>query len=373
MTLSLLLTEEMRRSTAEEGRSFSFTDCSTIIIPTPECPEEIRFVSIDDPDDLIDVPDPGHVFLTATDIMDPSWTISLKVGQNGLMSVPSNVRVLTVKAEGIDQNVQAYSDLPFLASGNTPAQQRYLALSKVRLQNARETGAAEIVMSVQGTDNFSANYPNRWSFFFDNRTVSNITWKSVLSLFATLNEGEEAQNAIERAFPNGVISKTRRQQGADGAAYEVPDVNYANRIYYFTNMKSWGLKGKNDGAAANYFPVLPLGSASYRLMLLEKDKLFPWGSYKYFSRRRKSDPWVGTVQTFDASTGSYSSVTTRHANKSHKWGSSDDVILESGVRRLNTTNVLNRMGGDLNSLFQATYQDHLYEFRTVKNRLVVQE
>lgn len=71
LTLSLLLTEEMRRSTAEEGRSFSFTDCSTIIIPTPECPEEIRFVSIDDPDDLIDVPDPGHVFVTATDIMDP--------------------------------------------------------------------------------------------------------------------------------------------------------------------------------------------------------------------------------------------------------------------------------------------------------------
>ena len=138
-------------------------------------------------------------------------------------------------------------------------------------------------------------------------------------------------------------------------------------------MKSWGLKGKNDGAAANYFPVLPLGSASYRLLLLEKDKLFPWGSYKYFSRRRKSDPWVGTVQTFDASTGSYSPVTTRHANKSHTWGSSDDVILESGARRLNTTNANIRMNGNLDSFFQAKYQDHLYEFRTVKNRLVVQE
>lgn len=374
LTLSLLNTASQERASGDVP-SLSNRNCDNIVIPTPECPDGgIHFVSMDDPDDLLDAPDTGYIWVRATDINNPSWSVNLKVGATGVFDVPGNVQVVALGVESSDDRIEGHSDLPFLAAGTGPTEQRYLALSKLRLESNAESGGSEIVMSVQATDNFSTNYPKRWGFFFDNRVVGHVTVKNVVGLFGDIVEGERVADAIERAFPNGIRTRTRRQQAADGGAYEVPDVDRERQLYSFTNMKSWGLKGKSDGAAANYFPLLPLGTTDHRLLLLEKDKTFPWGNYKYFSRRRNSSPWAGPVQTYNAQTGTYSAVTTRHEGNRHTYGSSDDVILESGARRLTLANVKARMNNNLNSYFVAqstVTKDHLYEFRTVKNRLVV--
>jgi hypothetical protein len=126
-------------------------------------------------------------------------------------------------------------------------------------------------------------------------------------------------------------------------------VNYEGRIYSFldiprvhwvpptSGLGKWVTDGYNKG-----FKLFDLTkqTGKWRLVLVENDM-----KYKYYAMNHvhvEHNPhgnWATNVHTFDMSTGQWSEVNTGFTVKSKKNGNSDDIMLESGARRINLTNV----------------------------------
>jgi hypothetical protein len=323
---------------------------------------------IADPDDETDIGDTGTTTVYAPSVEDASVLVSILVGEPGIVQVtPVTSTVIGIGVDNQESSIDGSAG-PLGVTDDT--EDRLLALSQLRTQDNRESGDAELVMSIQQTDDYNQSYTNRWNYFFDKRSTANISWTHLASFISGILDGGELDSLMTILAKAVQFGSTRRVQGADGAVYEVPDVNADGISYSFTAMSSWGLLGKAAGAKADYFPIVLLGEQPYRLVLQEKDNTWPWSDYKYYSRR-KSTAVTESVNTYDFSTGQYKTEATKFTSKSHSWGSSDDVVLQSGARKATKPNVFALMGNTYDGTITAATGNHQYVFRTVKNRVVV--
>lgn len=138
---------------------------------------------------------------------------------------------------------------------------------------------------------------------------------------------------------------------ADGTNYQVSDINVEGVTY---EIGGHGMPPANDAGLPLFdFSTEP---GPWRLVLSDDDN-----DYQNYSQRRNSDPYVTMVWTFDMADGNWEHVKTGISSDSHHWGSSDDLIRESGVRRITFGNVSDLMGG-----FNLQYSDLYTKYVTAQ-------
>lgn len=205
-------------------------------------------------------------------------------------------------------------------TGSYGANDIYFGIKTLRMAHAGDgDGALEMQMFVLQNDDYNYNMPVSYQYRFDSRASS---------------------DPIDSWNPSTYI------QGADRgwpyyAYYEVPDVNRKGVDYDFSGNKVFISHQGNNYSIPLYTPSFPLFNLTqqqgpWRLVLVEDDK-----DYADHSRRRKSNH-SESVQTFNMSSGSWSSVQTGFTVKSHQYGSSDDVMYRSGVRNITIDNASQR-------------------------------
>jgi hypothetical protein len=126
---------------------------------------------------------------------------------------------------------------------------------------------------------------------------------------------------------------------ADGKTYIVPDINKAGVEYDFLDMG-----GDPD---ADYFPFVKLTDKLKRSVLIEDDK-------KYWEHsHRREDKITKSIGTFNIGTDDYSWLDTKFLTNSHWWGSSDDLIVRSGIRGIDFRNT----GGTISGYYKTISHD----------------
>ncbi len=130
--------------------------------------------------------------------------------------------------------------------------------------------------------------------------------------------------------------------GADGLVYRVPDINRNDKTYSRFDQCTGSFAGDcfvTGSNAADFFPLFDLthNPGPWRFILVETDR-----DYRDFSTRRSSEPRVKDVLTYDMSSNSWQVIKTGLSSDSHHYRSSDDIIPNSGFRRITMNNAVNR-------------------------------
>lgn len=124
-----------------------------------------------------------------------------------------------------------------------------------------------------------------------------------------------------------------------GSMYYVPDVNYEDVSYDEFLKAIFDQQGYIIGQEPAPYPLINLtqNPGPWRLVLIDDDK-----DFEDYSRRRNSDPYVTDVWTYDMADGNWKLTETGFSADSHHYGTSDDPLTRSGVRRITLANALNR-------------------------------
>ncbi|MBO6793179.1 MAG: hypothetical protein JJ895_04660 [Balneolaceae bacterium] len=181
--------------------------------------------------------------------------------------------------------------------------------------------ASDLQFFSKKSDDVLKNMPVSYKYRFDPVARLNPYTASVVNTFI---EG------ADKGFPFNVF-------------YEVPDINYAGQYYSFEGIYRYltPLPGIVDVQSVDYFPLFNLTRTSgpWRFVLVDDDK-----DYADMSTRRK-DTRIMDVNTFHMDTGTWEVVETGFTTRNHRYGSSDDPLLDSGVRRVTLENVRQLVDG----------------------------
>lgn len=243
----------------------------------------------------------------------------------------------------------------------------FLALRSLRLIDIDNSSNAKIQLYLGRGDNYNVKYHRNWTSVFDRRNgyYNRPLWYGLLSDLVFFAEKRILGGHITRNVDGIFDGNMTRSFAIDRHVYETPDVQYPNTNYYFTNMRTWSFIVQG-GVQPSYqevirqtgFPVAVLTNNYWRFVLVHNKK-----KYAYTSARRKST-LENSVWTYNMQNGSYSTVTNKMDAASHRYGNSDRVLLNSGVRRITRNNVNTRLNG--NSTFTAQNSGgHRYVFEKV--------
>lgn len=230
----------------------------------------------------------------------------------------------------------------------------FLALKTIRLDGTGDgSGAAELQMHVEPYSSYSYKFNRQWNFVFDHKRgmTNRPLWFDDFSLRGIIINGYKLYNDLTgelRSSAESIFSdRNTRTFAADSRIYQTPDVNYENQDYNFTNMRSWSYlflptfqSGYTESSRLSYFPIVPLGSFSWRVLLMEDDTKYPYASGNGRSTLAHN------VWTFNMANGSYSNIYTKVDANNHSSGSSDDLMWHSGISNITEYNVNQRLGGD---------------------------
>ena len=211
----------------------------------------------------------------------------------------------------------------------------YLSLLAVKLNDSGEDGAAELQMYLASGDNYTQQYSRNWRYRFDARNV----FDPGAPRHGTTTVNRSARRTV-------VTSVCVQGQTILNEWVRTQDVNYKNTEYRFENLDRW-VHGYRPDCSYGYFqlpgaeritgfPIMALGNDYQRAVMAETDHV-----YNQFSRRR-SGYWGGAVNTYDMETNTWGSKFTEMNAESNYYGSSDDVIPNSGIRRVSIQSVRNR-------------------------------
>lgn len=143
--------------------------------------------------------------------------------------------------------------------------------------------------------------------------------------------------------------------------YQVPDINYAGQYYSFEGISRFltPLPGLIDEHTVDYFPLFNLTRTSgpWRFNLVDDDK-----DYADMSTRRKNTR-IMDVHTFHMDTGTWVELETGFTTRNHRWGSSDDPLLDSGVRRITIENVRAHIDGNSELLISRITSNGEFKFK----------
>lgn len=196
--------------------------------------------------------------------------------------------------------------------GSTAGTQTYFMIKGIRLLDIYDSDeAAELQMFVKRDDDYDGEcFPRSYKYRFD------------------------------VVFRGGFANS--QNVGADGRIYDLPDVDRAGLTYSILGIGHRDILG---------FPLFDLTNkpGPWRLVMSDDDK-----DYQDFSQRGESD-YADDIQTYDMSTGSWSEVFTGFSTDRKVHGSSDDPLVESGVRRITKDNVQDRLGSNSNVVASKDY------------------
>lgn len=139
-------------------------------------------------------------------------------------------------------------------------------------------------------------------------------------------------------------------------------MNSSGINYDFDGNRRYVYEGPtNDYEQPEYTPMFPLfnltqESGPWRLVLIEDDKDYPDHS------RNNDTNHAQSVTTFDLETGVWSSVFTWFTTKSHLFGSSDDVMDKSGVRKITEANAYKRISYGDSFTASKTYSSGTFKY-----------
>lgn len=199
--------------------------------------------------------------------------------------------------------------------GSTSGTQTYLSVELIRLVDTGDGDQeAELQMFVKNDDDYEGDcFPRSYKYRFDHNGSFDSNGEQIVS-------------------------------GADGRDYKVPDVDMEDLNYSTFQVDI----GDDEWRYRDYFPLIDLTNnpGPWRLSQIDDDN-----DYTDFSQRRNSDPQVSDVWTYDMGDGNWKLTETGFSSDSHQYGSSDDPILESGVRRITIPNAQKRSGenGDIDA------------------------
>lgn len=201
------------------------------------------------------------------------------------------------------------ADVPFLSVRTLRINQSFDANGTVSSKN-------EVQFTAERGDNYGQNFSR-----FNTRRFDNAFWT------ASGQNPEGRDNTLNPVYFDGAIQYWMY----------AADVNYKDRDYDFRG----GYWAQVPGVSQNFisgnydFPLVLLTSdnALHRAYLNEDDADVPAYS------RRNGRTWSGTVDTYNFSTGRYEALNTRVSSNDHFLGSDDRVFADSGLRRINATNV----------------------------------
>lgn len=214
------------------------------------------------------------------------------------------------------------------STGTYGTNQIYFVLKGVQLAVTGDGGSgSELQFFSKKNDNMMHNMPVSYKYRFD---------------------------AVFRSHPYANIAYVNTLiEGADKGGpfysyYEVPDINNAGVFYDFDNVYRHylSLLGYPYTEKAGYFPLFNLTKTDgpWRFNLVDDDK-----DYADMSTRRKNTR-IMDVNTFHMDTGTWEVVETGFTTKNHRYGSSDDPLLDSGVRQITINNMTDLADG-YNNLF----------------------
>ena len=204
----------------------------------------------------------------------------------------------------------------------------YISLREMKLSDTGDgSGASELQGGFEYSDNYADDFSKYPVFVFDNGNLSG---------------------------------------AADGCGHDdIPDVNNKNQWYSFSNITNV------DGLCVDFprarpgLPFGPMDGQQARVVFWDDDK-----KYDQFSQKN-AGYWQGSVLTFDLNFLGFSSLLTSINAESILWGSSDDPILDSGVRHLNAANANKIMpykgyiyttGNSSSTQFKITREDFYYPY-----------
>ncbi|MEX2485727.1 MAG: hypothetical protein WED10_14235, partial [Brumimicrobium sp.] len=213
-------------------------------------------------------------------------------------------------------------------TGSYGAYDTYFGIKNIRLAWTGDgDGAAELQMFVKNNDNYNYNFPVRYKYRFD-RVVRH--------------------DPVHGGYPEHSIIEGADKGWPYEIYYEVPDVNQDGYDYNFNILGFVSHQGSNYSEFwSDHFPLFNLSQrpGPWRIVLSDDDK-----DYADFSRRQQSD-FAIDVQTYHMNDGIWRDVYTGFTVEEKNTGSSDDPILESGVRRVTEGNAEDRGGfsGNINA------------------------
>ncbi len=259
------------------------------------------------------ISEPSLMFLEAVPILeepcdDPSVIIDCDDGGGGGGGTGGG---------GTGGRVNDWSRGP--STGTFQSNSTYFVIKSMRLAATGDgSGASELQMFVKKDDNYQNNMPISYKYRFDK---------------------------VVRSNPYLPLSNNTMIQGADKGGYDdyyyqVPDINNKGQDYNFNIVRYRKFfNGTYLTDNVDFFPLFNLTQTGgpWRLVLSDDDK-----DYADFSQRRSSS-YARNIQTFYMDDGIWRSVYTGFTTRSHLFGSGDDPIAESGVRRINEFNVNKRI------------------------------
>lgn len=229
----------------------------------------------------------------------------------------------------------------------------FLALKTIRLDGTGDGDkGSELQMHVEPYSSYNEKFKKNWNFVFDHKRgmTNRPLWFDDFSLRGIIVNGYRLYNDLSgelRSSATSVFSdRNTRTFAADSRIYETPDVNFENRDYNFTNMRSWSYlflptfeSGYSEGSRLNYFPIVPLGNFAWRVLLMEDDRKYPYQS------GNGRTTLAHNVWTFNMSNGNYNNIYTKVSANSHSNGSSDDLMWHSGISHITQSTVDQRLRG----------------------------
>ena len=210
------------------------------------------------------------------------------------------------------------------STGTIESNSTYFVIKSMRLAATGDgAGSSELQLFIKKDDNYQNNMPVSYKYRFDK---------------------------VYRSNPYSGYSHNTLIEGADKGGfpkfyYQVPDINNKGQDYNFNIVRYETIpNGQYVTSYVDYFPLINLTQQGgiWRFVLSDDDKDYP-----DFSQRR-SNSYAGNIQTLHMDTGTWAPVYTGFTTRSHTYGSSDDPIQESGVRRITETNILNLVNFDNN-------------------------
>lgn len=200
-------------------------------------------------------------------------------------------------------------------TGSYGANSTYFVVKSIRLIATGDgDGASELQMFVKNNDNYNYNFPVSYKYRFD-RVVR--------------------RDPVHGGYPEHSIIAGADKGWPYYLYYEVPDVNYEGVDYDFNIIGFVSHQGSNYTEFwTDHFPLFNITQhpGSWRVVMSDDDK-----DYADFSRRQQSE-YAADVQTYHMNDGVWRSVYTGFTVREKDTGSSDDPILESGVRRITLNN-----------------------------------
>ena len=129
--------------------------------------------------------------------------------------------------------------------------------------------------------------------------------------------------------------------------YKVPDINYKNRRYTFKNIIRYQTLGNPNNhqhypSYVDYFPLINFSQVfgDWELVLVDDDNM-----YTHFSRRRVGSTFfTKLLKSFNLELEIVEEIERRFTNMTHLFGSSDDVLVNTGVHQINSKTTQNILG-----------------------------